>query len=163
MADMIDPMEALTSLQAAINNGHSLNQCELDPSISVVVDQPNGITRFSYVRIEQKVVKALSLFAAVEPIDGIACFAIGYAVPSSHRNKGLATEIVEKGIAELGNGLGRNGVNKLYIEAIVGKENIASQKVSSKTISTEFYLVVDDCSGKDAFRYLRLVECTQKI
>lgn len=156
---MTDPTEALTSLQIEIRRGLRFMRCELDSSIGVFVDKPNGRTRFSYANIENLIVKALSLFVAIEPIDGVACFAVGYAVPREYRNKGLATELVKKSITELQNGLGKNGVDKFYIEAVIGTDNIASKQVATNAISTTHEQITDSVSGKEAFRYLRLVKC----
>jgi len=158
MSEMTDPMEALTSLQIEVKRGLRFKPCELDSSIGVYMDQPNGSTRLSYAKIEDGIVKALSLFVAVDPIDGVACFTAGYSVANDCRNNGIATSFLKNSIAELKHGLGENGVNKFYIEAIVGVDNIASQKVAAKTISTTHEAVVDCCSGKGAFRYLHLVE-----
>lgn len=158
MSGMTDPMEALASLQVEVKRGLRFKPCELDKSIGVFMDKPNGRTRLSYAIIEGDVVKALSLFVAVEPIEGVACFMVGYAVDNEFRNNGIATNLLNNSIAELKHGLAKNGIKKLYIEAIVGVDNIASQKVASKSISTKHEKVVDGYSDKDAFRYLCMVE-----
>ena len=42
MPEMTNPMDALNSLQTAVNNGIALTQCELNPNIKVLSDAPEG-------------------------------------------------------------------------------------------------------------------------
>lgn len=154
-----DPMAALISLQREVRRGLPTISAELAPSVRVVLDHPNGVTRYTYARIEHGRVKALALFVDHEPIDGVPCFNIGYAVPEAYRNRGWASEIVEQGIQELRQGLGRHGVKSFYVEAVVGKDNLASQRVASKIISDSPVEGTDSESGEPIFAYTRLVEC----
>lgn len=124
----------------------------------VVLDQPNGVTRYTYARIEHGRVKAIALFVLHEPIDGIVCFNIGYAVPEAYRQRGWAKQIVEAGIQELSAGLGRHGVTQFYVEAVVGKENIASQRVASAVLANDPIEGTDSESGQPVFSYTRLVQ-----
>ena len=158
MVGMTDPMEALKNLQVEVGRGLRFQPCELNSNMGVYMDQPNGRTRLSYAIIEGEVVKALSLFVAIDPEEGVPCFTAGYAVAEGFRNNGLATTILQNSIAELKYGLGKNRVKRFYIDAIIGLDNIASQKVASKVISTKQEKIVDCYSGNDAYRYLRLME-----
>ena len=104
------------------------------------------------------IIQAFCVFAIVEPINGLPCFNIGCAVKKEFQNRGLAKEIVEKSIAELSNGFGRNNVKKFYIEAIVGTSNEYSQKLSVKLISSTPKQCTDSVSGLPALSYTRLIE-----
>ena len=55
----------------------------LDPNLYLYVEEPSGVGggRLTYVRLEGKTVTAFVVFAPCEPIEGMPCFAIGYAVP----------------------------------------------------------------------------------
>ncbi|MBP3061996.1 GNAT family N-acetyltransferase [Ectopseudomonas chengduensis] len=154
-----DPMEALVSLQREIRRGMQTHPTEMSPSVRVIHDQPTGIARYTYAKIEHGRVKAISIFVHHEPIDGIPCFNLGYAVPEAYCNRGWAKEIVEQGIQELRLGLGRHGVKSFYVEAVVGKDNLASQRVASKVISDTPVEGTDSESGEAILAYTRLVEC----
>lgn len=154
-----DPMEALVSLQKEVRRGMPTNPTDLNPGVRVVLDHPNGITRYTYARIEHGRVKSIALFVHHEPINGVPSFNLGYAVPEAYRNRGWATAIVEQGIQELRQGLGRHGVKSFYVEAVVGTENLASQRVASKVISDAPVAGTDSESGEPILAYTRLVEC----
>ena len=91
-----DPMNALISLQQAVRNGLETHAGEIHHRLSMLLDAPNGEPRYTYAKIEHGRVKAMAIFALHEPIDGIACFQVGYAVPETYRNRGWATEIVQQ-------------------------------------------------------------------
>lgn len=157
---LADPMAALVSLQQEVRRGSVNPQpADLARGISVLLDNPNGVVRYTYARIEHGRVKAIAIFVHHEPIDGVPCFNIGYAVPETYRNRGWASEIVEQGIQELRHGLGRHGVKSFYVEAVVGQDNIASQRVATKVISASPIKDTDSESGQPIFAYKRLVEC----
>lgn len=154
-----DPMDALVSLQREVRRGMPTNPCDLYPGLRVVLDQPNGIIRYTYARIEHGRVKAIALFVHHEPIDGVPCFNLGYAVPDAYRGRGWAPEIVEQGVQELRQGLGRHGVKSFYVEAVIGKDNLASQRVATKVISIDSIESNDSESGEPVLAFKRLVTC----
>lgn len=154
-----DPMDALVSLQREVRRGMPTNPTELSPGVRVVLDQPNGVIRYTYARIEHGRVKSIALFVHHEPINGVPCFNLGYAVPEAYRNHGWAGLIIEQGIQELRRGLGRHGAKSFYVEAVVGKDNLASQRVASKIISDSPVAGTDSESGEPILQYTRLVEC----
>lgn len=158
MGKIADPMNALISLQREVRRGMPTHIAELHPGLRVVVDKPNGEVRYTYARVEHGRVKAIAIFIMVEPIEGIPCFNLGYAVPEAYRNRGFASEIVEQGIHELYNGLSRHGIKKFYVEAVVGVDNHSSQRVAAKVISEGAVQVIDSESGEPALGYTRLVE-----
>jgi RimJ/RimL family protein N-acetyltransferase len=85
------------------------------------------------VRLEDTTVTAFVEFASCEAIEGTPCFAIGYAVPEAHRNKGRAKNAIRAAISELQNGLGRIGLSVFYVGAIVGADNKPSQRVAEQS------------------------------
>ena|SRR5689334_348159 len=156
---MTDPTNALQSFQQALlHGGIQLQPGVLDRDIYVYFDRPNGASRFTFIRLEDTTVTAFVEFASCEAIEGTPCFAIGYAVPEAHRNQGLARNAIRAAISELQNGLGVIGLSVFYVEAIVGVDNKASQRVAEKVISDTPVLVTDQVSGLPAFRYVRKVE-----
>jgi hypothetical protein len=159
MPQMTDPSDALASFQQGISAGVlALQRGDLDQKVLVHADTPNGSPRFTYVRVNQNRVTALAMFVAIEPLDGIPRFALGYAVPDAYRGQGWAKGIVRAGLAELKAGLARVPIRKFYVYAVVGEDNLASQKVAEATVSKSPETGIDAVSGLPAFHYFLLVE-----
>ncbi|WP_164833195.1 GNAT family N-acetyltransferase [Sinorhizobium meliloti] len=163
MPAMTDPHEALKSLQAAFRNGGiPPRRGELDSEVYVHLDFPTGQQReprFTYFLLQGGVVAASATFVFGEPVEGTPCFQIGYAVDEGHRNRGLAQKLVKAALAELRNGFGRSTMKEFFIEAVVGVENIASQRVAAKVFSAAPVEGNDSLSGAPALQYLRKIEC----
>lgn len=164
---MTDPMHALNGLQEAIDVGVvSLEQfqpCELHPELCVMLDEPAPqVTRFTYAKFEATsngaIVQAIALFIVTEPINGVLCFQAGYAVAGPVRRQGLGSRVVQAGIDELKNGMGRTPIKEFYVEAVVGVDNVASNKIASATISAKPEPIADALSGESALQYLRKVQ-----
>lgn len=154
---MVDPSTAMESLQKALKQSLSLERCVIATNLRMIKDQHGNAHRFSYALIEDKILQAYCAFVTTDPIDGILCFNIGYAVPERFRNQGLATKTLEDSIRELSAGLKRANIPQFYIEAIVGKDNVASQKVAERVLTASPKEVVDQTSGEPAFAYHRLI------
>jgi RimJ/RimL family protein N-acetyltransferase len=117
-------------------------------------DNPNGIMRLTYVKLENKTVTALVMFALADRIEGDPCFNIGYAVPEAYRNQGRAKEIIGKAIGEMQNEFCRHGDATFYVEAVVGTDNKPSQRVAEQVISATPDTITDHFSGQSALHYL---------
>ena len=122
------------------------------------MDDANGSPRVTYALVDNGLVKALAIYIFEQRIDGVPCFEVGYAVAESFRRQGIASEVLEKSIAEMRNGFGRYG-KAFYIQAVVGASNVPSQKVAARILSPQPEAITDTVSGLPAFAYLRLVEC----
>lgn len=154
--EMTDPMDALRSFQPAFRAKKlDVRKGELDSTILVHADQPEGEPRFTYVKTNGSKVTALAIIIRAEPIAGEHCFAIGYAVPEDERGMGQATKIVQAALAEFQHGLARNDLTTFHIEAVVDKTNLASQKVAARTLTAEPRDGRDSISGKPVFVYSR--------
>jgi len=159
MPQMTDPSHALASFQQALSAGElQLQRGQLDREVWVLLDHPTGSPRFAYVRVDKGVVTAFVVLASVEPIDGMPCFQIGYAVPAAYQNQGRAKDLVRASLAELSNGLARAGIDSICIEAVVGENNEPSKRVASKVLSAAPTKIIDQFSGLDALHYVRIIE-----
>jgi RimJ/RimL family protein N-acetyltransferase len=148
---MTDPMDALRSFQEEfLLHEPQLRRTRLDPNLYVHFDTPNGEMRVTFVRFEGKTVTALVSFCEGEPIDGMHCYNIGYAVAEAYRNQGRAKEIVSAAIAEL-----LEGSEAFYVNATVAAGNVASQRVAAQVISDTPDPITEHISGLPAFRYVR--------
>jgi len=157
---MTDPMDALNGLQAALDAGSvQLRNCELHPTIKVLLDQPNGTPRFTYAHIVGNKVQAIALFAMTEPVDGVQCFQIGYAVAESMRGQGLGGRVLQQAIDELTHGLSRTPMKEFYLEAVVSPANLPSNKIAKRLIVDSAKECTDCFSNEPALQYLRRVQC----
>lgn len=155
---MTDPANAMDSLQSALSAGQiRLQKGALDPELYFFYDTPHGTERFSYVRLEGRLVTAFVEFVRWEPIEGRLCMHIGYAVPEAYRGKGRASEAVTAAIAELQHRLKRGGIKEFYVEAMVDADNVASQRVALKTISYSPIEAKDSITGLAALQYIRKI------
>jgi GNAT superfamily N-acetyltransferase len=152
MPQMTDPSAALQSFQLCLET-LALQRCKLHSDVFLLVDQPNGSPRFTYALLDRATVTALAILAVVEPQDGVPCFQIGYAVAENFRRRGLARKLVTAAIAELRHGLSRNGISNICVEAVVGTDNIASQRVAAATICATPTNITDSVSGLPALYY----------
>ena len=155
MPEMTDPSNAMVSFQEVLSaGGLTPFPAALDRNLFVYADEAMGVARIVYVRLDGGTVTAFVNFAESEPIDGIRCFGIGYAVPKAYRGHGRAKDAVAAALAEMRHGFRRNGLSALYVEAVIGVDNLASQHVAAAAISGDPAKVTDSVSGLPAFRYL---------
>lgn len=156
---MTDPSDALASMQAALaQDAIALEPGALDHSIGLHVDAPNGRPRFNYVRLENGVATALAMFATMQPYDGAPCFQTGYAVASAYRGQGRAEALLKDAIAEMRTGLARANITRFFIEAVVGKDNLASQRIAERVLSSSPRAIVDQVSQLPALHFLHEIK-----
>jgi GNAT superfamily N-acetyltransferase len=150
-----NPHDAMQSLEDAIACGDvRLQKGEVDPTLWMTVDKPNGELRLTYVRLEVSKVVALVMAIECEPFESKLCLNIGYAVAETHRGKGVAKEIVKAAIAEMQKGFGRTRNAEFYVEAIVGEDNLPSMRVAEQVISSTYNSMPDSFSGIPIRQYL---------
>ncbi|MDR7134517.1 RimJ/RimL family protein N-acetyltransferase [Lysobacter niastensis] len=157
MAQMTDPSLAMASFQEELRqSGVELERGRIDPEIHVFADNADGRPRLTYVRLQGRTVTAYASFVIGDPIDDSPCFQVGYAVPAKYRNQGRARDVLRAAITELQNGFAGNP--PFYVEAVVGVDNPASQRVAEQVLSTEPETITDRVSGLPALHYVRKVE-----
>jgi hypothetical protein len=157
---LTDPMNALKSLEPAIKRGAvTLQPCELHKDLRVLVDYPDGVTlRITYAKVNKAgKVEGIALLGPAEPIDGVHAFGLGYAVAEEYRGSGLAAELATKAIEEFRHGMARNGLQRFYVEAIVGVNNHASNAVARRVLSADPKPGMDSISGEPILAYVKLV------
>lgn len=156
MPSMIDPMDSLKFLQQAIDeNFISFLPCDIHSEVVVHSDTPNDTPRFTYAILDGQVAQSVALFVLTQPVEGVHCFQMGWATIKAIRGKGLATNVVSKGLAELKNGMKQNGIEKFYIEAIIAESNTESIKIATRLFSKEPRQCTDSYSGASALQFLK--------
>jgi len=158
MSNMINPLDGLLKLQAGIDSGLRMVKCPGGSGLSVFFDEPEGVLRLTYAMMEGDTIIAYSVFLKDKPINGVDVFDVGYAVLEEYRGKGIATHVLKNSIDLLTDTMRSvNTFTGYYIEAIIGVNNIASNKLAHKIISDTPNKIVDKHSGEDAYQYLRLI------
>lgn len=149
---MTDPYDALPSLQEAFARKQLvLERCRFDRAMWLHHDVINGKGRFQYFRNEGKTVVAFATFVQGDPFEGSPCFDAGWATLSSHRGRGLATKTVKGALVELTAGFGPYG--RFWVEAVVGTDNLASQKVAERGMGVDGEPITDSVSRLPALLY----------
>jgi hypothetical protein len=151
---------ALKSFQQALAaNTIIVQRCDLDRDMVVHMDRPNGETRLSYALMAGHTVVALVQFIPCEPVEGEPCFNVGWAVAEAYRGQGRAHGVVSAAIKEMQKGLNRAGMKAFWVEAVVGEDNIASQRLAEKILSGPVERTADCYSGDPIVQYLRRFDC----
>lgn len=156
---MTDPSDALKSFQHHIHSSELLDAMqtgELDPDVWLLMDSINKKPRFTFVNLDGKTVTAMVVFVEGQKIGGHHVFDIGYAVPEPYRQQGRASNIVKTAVSELKHALPKIGIPKFYVQAVVGADNEASQRVAISTISKKPKATTDSASGLPALHYIKL-------
>lgn len=158
MPEIANPMEALRTLQPAIDRGEvSLQPCTLHKDLWVLVDFPGGEPRTTYAVLEGGLVQCIVQFVSAEPIEGIPCLSIGYATLEGMRNRGLASAAVPQAIEEMRVGLRGHGIRRFYVEAVVSTSNDVSQKVALRALGPAAKTGTDHFSGEPIVQFVKLI------
>ncbi len=159
MPKLTDPMDGLRSFQEYLPTGAlELQPGRTDPSLFVHLDSPAGEPRLTYVRLEGEIVAAFVVAVMAGREDGLPVFQLGYAVPEVFRGQGRAKKMLAAAVAELTQGLGRNGVQAFFIEAVIASDNEASQRVAASVFTGQPKVVTDSLSGTPCFQYMQRIE-----
>ncbi|AHY45223.1 GNAT family N-acetyltransferase [Stutzerimonas decontaminans] len=162
MPAIADPHVGFVSFQEALRTGEiKLTACESHPELYVLHDTPEpGTQRLTYALVTGATAKAYAVYVLAEPINGKPCFGVGYATGVEYRGQGLATQVVQASMIELQKGLApKLLVPGFYVEAIVGADNIASQKVAGRALGDNPKKTKDKESGLPALQYVKLLGC----
>jgi hypothetical protein len=155
MPAMTDPMDALTLFQKSFEQGLiPVQQGRIDPSLLFALDEPNGLQRFNYMRVQDRTLTALVMFAHSRMEERHPVFNIGYAVPESHRGRGIAKSALVAGLAELSAGLASAGIPLIYLEAVIDINHVISQSVARSIFVAPPLEIMDSFSGLPALHYL---------
>ncbi len=152
MATASDSSAALQAFQRDLDQ-LTLTRSTTDPGLFYHLDQPSGVTRLAFARLQGRTVTALATFFASDPVDGVMVFHGFYAVPEVYRNQGRAKEILRAALRQMAQGIGQTGVRAIRVELIVDAEHAAAQRVAETIASSEPVPVRDQASGRPALLY----------
>jgi RimJ/RimL family protein N-acetyltransferase len=130
----------------------------LDSNFKTRYDQYPIGHRYIFAKIVDGEAQAIAIFGLDEPIDGVDCYSLGYAVSEKHRRRGLAAEVINKGIEEMKKTLTTAAVKSFYVEAVIDVANTASVRFAEKFFSSSGLRVIERESGRTALQFKRLVE-----
>lgn len=158
MSLMPDPTNILLSLQQALDNGMPVVPGELEAGYKMFYDEPFvGGKRYSFAKIINREVQAISIFGLEDPIDEVVCYNVGYAVTKNYRGQGLAFEAVNQGIEKLKYELGQTGLIRFYVEAVIDLMNKPSINVAEKIFSNKGLEMNERDTGTPSLYFKRII------
>lgn len=152
MATPADALAALNLFQRDLAQ-LSLRRSQTDLNLLYLLDQPAGLTRLTFVRLQDRTVTAMAMFVATGASDGVLSFHVAFAVPEAYRNQGRAKDILRAALRQIEHGFPAVEVKAIRVEAIVGAENLAAQKVAAAAITPDPTPGTDEATGQPALRY----------
>ncbi len=147
-----DPSAALQAVQRDLHQ-IPLKPSETDPNLLFHLDQPGGMARLTFVRLQDRTVTAMAVFFAADPVDNVLLFHGFYAVPEAYRNQGRAKDILRAALRQIEHGFARTEVSAIRVEMVVDAANAAAQQVAAAAISPDPVAITDEVSGRPALRY----------
>lgn len=155
---MADPIIPLIEMQKALNNGQFIVPSNLDQGYLSMYDEVPSGKRFSYAKIVNNEVQVIAIFGEEDPIRGIDCYSVGYAVSEKHRGQNLSIEAVNKGLEDLKRILSQTtSISQIYLEALIATTNIPSLKIAKKIFSTTGIPMLDTESGIPSLFFHKLI------
>ena len=151
---MTDPHDGMVSFQQALRAGIiELARVSDHQDLFSHFDVPTpGVHRLTYVRLskDHRTVNAFLSCVMNGEVDGFPCVSVGYAVPVNGRNKGRAKQILRDVINDQILQARDNGVEALYIEAVIDVTNMPSQRVAEAVLGVGHESIIDSVSGRPA-------------
>ena len=157
MEQMANPMTALLEIQEALNSKVQFDVLELDGGYKTWFNELSKGKKYTFAKIINSEIQALAIFGLVNPVNGIECWSLGYAVSENYRRRGLAVEAVKKGIEELRKIFSRTSLKSFYIEGVIDIENNPSIKLAEKIFSSAGRKIIDEESGRRALLFEKLI------
>lgn len=158
MYRMADPMDTLRGIQIQIDDGYPIDSYDAATGYMVIHDKrSNTWERYLYIKIVNKEVQALSIFALEDPIYGLTCYSVGYAVKENYRRRGFAIEAINKGIEDLKNRFRPSKLEHFYVDALIDEENIPSIRLAEKLFPGPAVRMPDQETGTPALHFKKLI------
>jgi len=157
MEQMANPMNALLEIQEALNSNTPFDVPELDGGYKTWFNENSKGKKHTFAKIINGEIQALAIFGFVDPVEGIECWSLGYAVNENYRRRGLAVEAVKTGIEEFKKIYSRNSLKSFYIEGVIDIENNPSIKLAEKIFSSTGRRIIDEESGRPALLFEKLI------
>ena len=127
-------------------------------NIHIHQDMPAPQTpRLTYARLKGAHVTAVVVITIGDPVDGVRCFHIGYAVREDQRGKGVAKELVAAALNDFAQNMLKSDLDELWFEASVDQNNSASVAVAKAVLDVEPEGKIDDADGTPIWHYLKHV------
>lgn len=155
MPTMPSPMDGLLSFQQALNDGMPVNK--LDADYIERYDENSDGKRYSYAKVVTGKVLALATFGQEQPINHVDCYSVNYSVNEKYRGRGLAVEVVNRGIKELKKHFSQSKTRSFYVDAIIDETNVYSINIAKKLFPGSGQKMLDFNSGVSSLYFQRLV------
>lgn len=157
-------VEAFKALKIGFEKGVvQFTHTALFDDLSLHIDTPNGIPRFTYVLFDPLNPEIIVAQCVIVFADWVSeterKWQIGWCVDEKYRNKGLGFEVAYKALTQFSQ---IEQVQGDYIEATVDQDNVPSLKISEKLIGSEEILFNED-TGLNVHSYLKAIEKTLNV
>lgn len=152
MATASDSSAALHAFQRDLDR-LALTPSATDPGLFYHLDEPQGVTRLAFARLQGRTVTALAVFFASDPAGGVLVFHGFYAVPEAYRNQGRAKDILASALRQMAQGIGQTGLDAIRVHLLVDAENTPAQRVAAAVLSSSPATVTDQATGRPALLY----------
>lgn len=163
MPAIADPLDILPSVQNAVDEIFESGEvADGAGEIFLRNGTAKGIERI-YVTFENRFVTSFVKFAPMSPLDPpaagdekIAGFQVIYAVPLEFQRQGRAQRSIGAAIQRLKSELSRTNYEYLFLMAIVGDDNVPSQKLAAAVLCPNPTEYIEPDSGLPAKKYSQI-------
>ncbi|MTH66026.1 hypothetical protein [Paracoccus shanxieyensis] len=155
----VDMMLTLAGFDEALRSGRiKTARMQGNEKIQIHQDMPDGRTpRLTYARTKGSGVTAVTVITTAEPIDGMRCFHLGYAVREDQRGKGLAKDLASAAVTDFVANIVRNGMREFCIEAIVDRDNPVSGSVARAVLGVDPIEKNDTSDGTPIWQFVKVI------
>lgn len=160
-----DISSALQSFQQAFSDGHiDVRPCKLDGKLFLHVDRPTvDDMRLTYVRLQGKTVTSMVQMLRAEPVEGLPCVSVAWAVPPEFRGEKRAGETFLAALREFRHGFAQSGPKSFYVEGVAKVDNIPSRRTAEKVFLSPGMEGIDKEANVPIFQYLRRIDPATEI
>ena len=154
---MANPIIPLLLLQEAISAGEFIVPLELNDDYLLMYDEVPSGKRYSYAKIINNEVQVVAILGEEDPVNGIKCYSVGYAVSEKYRGQNLSIDAVHKGVDDLKRQLRQTTtIKNFYLEALVATTNSSSIRIAEKIFLTSGTPMIDTESGTKSLFFHKL-------
>lgn len=153
MATLINPYENFAILDTLLSQGDIVFSKTPNHDLHQHIDYPDDLLRVIYAHFEDNKLIGLCVFAKGDNLHDLPCFDIGYAIRKGHQQQGIGSRIVTEALDAFKQFLGKHELYEFAIEAVVGRDNDASNALAKNVLGVTPVKTTDVFTGTPVFAY----------